>query len=174
MTVADYVILKQTTMTKDIKDYLHLYLGCECFNHLRLLGVEGNAAYVSHPATGRMVKEIKYLKPILRPLYDMNEEEFIFLANKCFAFDGKECYKQHDAIYIRKNITKERLRLEFDFKAYNNLYVWIDFTEDYKKTFFPLSDIICFINECRKMSFDMDGLIEAGLAIEKNLKTNQS
>ena len=154
-------------MTKDIKDYLNLYLGCECFNHLRLLGVEGNAAYVSHPATGRMVKDINYLKPILRPLSSIKEEEFKDLLKRCFDFDADECYKQEDAIWGRKTSTKERFRLAFNFEEYNNIHVWKEFTEDYKKIFFPLKNIVSFINECRNMSFDMDGLIEAGLAIEK-------
>ena len=125
---------KITVMTKDIRDYLHLYLGCECFNHLRLLGVEGNAAYVSHPATGRMVKDINYLKPILRPLSDMTEEELQECGNLVVDFSDDE----------------SGLGL--------NEHKWQDFTL-----------LLCAeqFHWLIQRGFDLFGLIEAGLAIDK-------
>jgi hypothetical protein len=48
-------------MSKDIKDYLHLYLGCECINE------EGKIGRFSG---------IDVCKLLLRPLSDMTQEEF--------------------------------------------------------------------------------------------------
>lgn len=64
---------------KDIKDYLHLYLGCKVEIGATLpgmlLGVEGNTAFVKHFTEGRICMALKQVKPILRPLSDMTEEE---------------------------------------------------------------------------------------------------
>ena len=118
--------------TKKISDYLHLYLGCECFNHLRLLGVEGNAAYVSHPATGRMVKDINYLKPILRPLSDMTEEEKNIIG-----------FNAYGILKSRKG--------DLIVPPTENGFVWAA-----TQTLYLISQ-----------GFDLFGLIESGLAIDK-------
>jgi hypothetical protein len=57
-------------MEKDIKDYLHLYLGCEC------LGNNGKP-YTLKPShfPSNWKEGINGHKPILRPLSDMTEEE---------------------------------------------------------------------------------------------------
>lgn len=58
-------------MEKNIKDYLHLYLGCEC------LGNDGKP-YTLKPShfPSNWKEGINGHKPILRPLSDMTEEEF--------------------------------------------------------------------------------------------------
>lgn len=164
-----------TDIKKDIKDYLHLYLGCECkiADHektyfIRMVNETGLSVCIGTNTNGVPIwYKSNTCKPSLRPLSSIKKEEFKDLLKRCFDFDADECYKQEDAIWGRKISTKERFRLAFDFEEYNNIHVWKEFTEDYKKVFFPLKNIVSFINECRKMSFDMDGLIKAGLAIEK-------
>jgi hypothetical protein len=69
----------QEAKRKDIKDYLHLYLGGKVEIGATLpgvlLGVEGNAAFVKHFTEGRICMALKQIKPILRPLSDMTEDE---------------------------------------------------------------------------------------------------
>lgn len=129
---------------KKISDYLHLYLGCECFNHLRLLGVEGNAAYVSHPATGRMVKDINYLKPILRPLSDITDIHIEKI------WDELGFNKKYESPAYPK-MTKKSF-LEKVFNGHQNI--------SFKK-------FVVLINFLRENEYDCDNLIEAGLAIDK-------
>lgn len=65
----------------EIKDYLHLYIGCECLieagefpeSKLPVCGVAGRKAIMGEHSL-RLV-ELKDVKPILRPLSDMTEEE---------------------------------------------------------------------------------------------------
>lgn len=173
-------------MSKEIKDYLHLYLGCEVAV-IDKMAAEYNCEEIiytdklkgvteSEVKPGEMIaiigdvfqeEYIDRIKPILRPLSDMTEEEFKELAEKCFGFNMNEAYKQRDAVWGRKRITKERLRLAFDLDDYYTIHVWQEFTSEDKKLMPPLSKINHFVNECRKLSFDMDGLIESGLAIDK-------
>jgi hypothetical protein len=61
---------------KEIKDYLHLYLGCE------MLTVDGRIVTLNLTNLGFALKGIigsELSKPILRPLSDMTEEEKIEL-----------------------------------------------------------------------------------------------
>ena len=57
--------------TKDIKDYLHLYLGCEAM----LTFKNGNIEKVT--ITTLPVEKPERFKPILRPLSDMTAEEML-------------------------------------------------------------------------------------------------
>lgn len=139
-------------MTKDIKDYLHLYLGCECFNHLRLLGVEGNAAYVSHPATGRMVKDINYLKPILRPLSDITEEEARVILPDMQTEDKLIEWGYYNE-YSDGNVFYQYLKKAEDERLSSIIEDSLGVPEHW---LFLLSK-----------GFDLFGLIEAGLAINK-------
>jgi len=67
-------------MEKEIENYLHLYLGCEC-NYDKthyagiLTGIEGDSAITFDSVNGRTVWPINRMIPILRKLSDMTEEE---------------------------------------------------------------------------------------------------
>lgn len=57
-------------MEKEIKDYLHLYLGCEI-----ITGTGVKTLTCSELQCIDFFEEFEFVKPILRPLSDMNEEE---------------------------------------------------------------------------------------------------
>ena len=71
-------------MSKDIKDYLHLYLGCEvlieksCYNFVHSYGIHKGDVKTLHPSLLFLIdtnnKDIIY-KPILRPPSDIKQEE---------------------------------------------------------------------------------------------------
>lgn len=71
---------------KELKDYLHLYLGCECIGYYRTKDgntgeeviVELRKTLVSVSIDGFDLNgnlKVEEFKPILRPLSDMTEEE---------------------------------------------------------------------------------------------------
>lgn len=60
--------------SKNIKDYLHLYLGCDT-DKGKLIGIELNKAICMMNDLSIVEGNIYNLKPILRPLSDMTEEE---------------------------------------------------------------------------------------------------
>lgn len=72
-------------MKKNIKDYLHLYLGCECVldcidvkAKTILIGCHTNGNYqVAHAHYNQDYWQAKYINPILRPLASMTDEEMI-------------------------------------------------------------------------------------------------
>jgi hypothetical protein len=74
-------------MSKEIKDYLHLYLGCECMTpkgigKLFRYDIETNWTWCVFGIMGPEFEDsghIENVKPILRPLSDMSEEEKIEL-----------------------------------------------------------------------------------------------
>lgn len=175
-------------MNKDIKDYLHLYLGVNCrFRGQELKGKINqenlwklfSVTQMDYGLQGTLFAmgcthtlKAEEIYPILRPLSDMAEEEFKNLIYDCFGFAADEIYKQKDALWGRKTATKERCRMSFDLNDYYTIHVWQDFTSQDKKIMFPLIKINKFVNKCRGLSLDMDGLIESELAIDKT-KLNQ-
>ncbi len=56
-------------MKKEIKDYLHLYLGCKVVFNEKLKAV------ITHKLLADNLVPKEKLKPILRPLSDMTEDE---------------------------------------------------------------------------------------------------
>lgn len=137
-------------MTKDIKDYLHLYLGCEV--QLRHNGTfvpdpYEPTCYLSRITDGRMdsvgvrydgSEEIIYpftadIKPILRPLSDMTEEEARQLCP-----NGEEPFLKYLS--------------EKDEWYTNRIHFYTAYSECYR---FLLS-----------RGFDLFGLIDSGLAID--------
>ncbi len=83
----------------NIKDYLHLYLGCD------MLDISDNSTYTLHPEM--LYASIKDGdKPILRPLSDMTEDESEFVADA--AWQGKP------TIYMNAEITAYLLSKHFD------------------------------------------------------------
>lgn len=140
-------------MEKKIEDYLHLYLGCEVETEkftATLLGVELPInAIVYRKETGTHVFRLGGIKPLLRPLSSMTEEEF-------------------------KKLLPE-LSLDI-YNAYNHCINW----EDKPKHVLILEnrvntnklrfiDGICLM----KKFYDVLGLIESGLAIDKTKQPQQ-
>ncbi|MDB5200559.1 MAG: hypothetical protein JWO92_2522 [Chitinophagaceae bacterium] len=138
-------------MSVEIKDYLHLYLGCDV---LLCKNLEGNN--VIEQLNGRMLWEDMEMfegeysyKPILRKLSDMTEEEdnqFTSLAAKCdyevlFGYNNKKKLI---------GITWEELGAT---GLFFNTAAGVDFLEIFR---WLLSK-----------NFDLFGLIESGLAIDK-------
>ena len=132
---------------KELKDYLHLYLGCECktpWGILRLTRFDIKDKYKAWFTTGFKENEkILYangcigksfqtssIKLILRPLSDLNDEEL-----KCLRSERKHLRGVH------RN----------DLRFIINLNTWSP------------EDIVFLLSK----GFDLFGLIEAGLAIDK-------
>lgn len=131
----------------ELKDYLHFYLGCEiqfpdksvsklsavCNTHN---GMWISAIDYSLPLDGGWWHPVSAIKPILRPLSDMTEEEAkecYFLIHNCKATDSPFDTLQ----YIISALEDE---------TSSKVWLW-----------------------AIKKGFDVFGLIEAGLAINKTI-----
>jgi len=130
-------------MKKDIKDYLHLYLGCEIYSRNvneiigKLEGVQGNIIHFRVRGVWYSPKWVGY-QLVLRPLSDMSEEE-----KKNISFDAY------------KVLRKEQSRIA---TGTERAVTWAARQTEY----------------LLKQGFDLFGLIEAGLAIDKTkLETNE-
>ena len=139
-------------MTKNIKDYLHLYLGCEVattFNDhtYTLLGIERDNAIVWREQIGRTVKLIGLIKPLLRPLSDMTVGEKAGFITICqLEPEDIECVEMTAILTDKPELGTAHL---------TNIHQWARGT-----------------NYLRSIGVDCDELIEAGLAIDKT-KMNQ-
>lgn len=132
--------------TKDIKDYLHLYMGCEvevqqnwrANNFEPVLEHKAGAILRVDPILLAIIREREdfKVKPILRPLSDMTEEEW-------FAVETKICLSPVEGHgYLQDNFIKDMPDDRFSWGVTNKAII-----------------------ELRKMGIDCDGLIESGLAI---------
>jgi hypothetical protein len=165
-------------MEKNIKDYLHLYKGCKCHTPDGIMEMsyvedgsanwpvwfdekcnEANSEILSND--GCCAKGYKYnqVKPILRPLSDMTEEE----AKIYFGIsESAEVYK--------KNMYDDHS--EF-------LYRWEDRRRKYNTSDGMAHSAVGIAHNCENADmtptqflfllskhFDLFGLIEAGLAID--------
>lgn len=151
---------------KEIKDYLHLYLGCRVIVEDKLMGtLEG----VSTPNAGCSGDnpliffddgevstgdfEIETVKPILRPLSDMKKEETL----AAFHMSYQDAKYQFD---------------EFQ-KVDNNDFGWRARNQNGMECFMPANsfkpDVLLYL---LKQGFDLFGLIESGLAIDKTKTQN--
>lgn len=138
--------------SKNIKDYLHLYLGCPCLFSInygtqyenlsvhRLDGIVRSRVYVSSIENGGGSCEIDKIKLILRPLSDMTEEE----ANCFYSFGGS------------RSIVNPKYAINQIFGA--NL-----FYEGYNRI-----QIAHLTQHLLSNGFDLFGLIDSGLAIKKS------
>lgn len=138
-------------MTKEIKDYLHLYLGCECRigdspdpHHVLMVNETGLSI-----CTGINVKGIPiwyktaHAKLVLRPLSDMTDEEWKAIMLE-FSIDIVDAYNS----YIRygdkpKHILILENRLTTNTLKFNDGMILL------------------------RKYFDLFGLIESGIAIDK-------
>jgi len=142
---------------KELKDYLHLYLGCNVrhrgtWNSMYVLsGVFSDGSCKIYDALAPKHTSIvssESLRPILRHLSDMKEEEWKSIMNE-FSIDVVLAYNS----YIRwgdkpKHILILENRLQTNKLSFNDGMILL------------------------RKHFDLFGLIEAGLAIDKT-KMNQ-
>lgn len=147
---------------KDIKDYLHLYMGCDALFYNNGFSYEPTKdilqnIYLDEPpiihsvAIGHRTvtaNYFRYIKLALRPLSDMTEKEarklYSFRKTPSYRFDGFEA-NNHSVLIFYKNGNGNR-----GSESFNKFY-----PEQMKY----LLDIPQY--------FDLFGLIDAGLAIDK-------
>ena len=135
-------------MEKKIIDYLHLYLPVE------MIQVD-NGNIKQYFLTSIDLSYKVYGKPILRPLSDMTEEEKIML---CCMNLGNEWKPGHIIQTNDEDIAAMRV---FDHKGnYKSLYI--------PKARIAHNNFLWLL----KQGFDLFGLIDAGLAIDKTNPTN--
>lgn len=128
--------------SKNIKDYLHLYLGqqCRCYNHADREGWLETISCTIIIEYGDEDSEIEGIVPILRPLSDMTEDE-----SRCFhSFGGR--YSIVNPKYAINQIFGANLFYEGD----NGI------------------QIAHLTQHLLSKGFDLFGLIDAGLAIKKS------
>jgi hypothetical protein len=130
---------------RDIKDYLHLYLGCEAMHGDRKIVVCGlniNSYYIQNILNEDTLR-ISDIKPILRPLSDMTDYEAIEIYNKQWPnMNDKESWVK--ALFI-KDI------------CCGGYYV---------EGKVAILDTMMVVKECLSRGFDLFNLIPEGLAID--------
>ena len=82
---------------KELKGYLHLYLGCEALiegytNREHPFNYRGIINYQLLLESGQHYSSVKAIKPILRPLSDMTEEEARECGNLVYDFSGEPVF----------------------------------------------------------------------------------
>lgn len=155
---------------RNIKDYLHLYLGCEVAGYKdqvtrsKIVGFYSDTIILSPheyatPAgtftRPEMRVNINAVKPILRPLSDMTEDE---------------------GIEVCKFIVVEKRQNQIDLQELTSSHIWyIDGEMWYGDGVSEVYDKYIKFNELSadqfrymlSKGFDLFGLIDAGLAIDK-------
>jgi hypothetical protein len=168
-------------MKKKLEDYLHLYIDC------KIVGTyndgSGSEGFLTGVTNGGTECEIQFLledginvteepelnnvtevKPILRPLSDMTQDEFIELFKLCSLFDLSECSfigtNDKDGVWCNAEYEGrviDAIRLVGDYvEMMNNDGTFSGMNPQSKAFKFFISK-----------HFDLFGLIEAGLAIDK-------
>ncbi len=150
-------------MIKNIADYLPFILGCECnctdyFDEIfTLVGIDvtSGKCQLMNTNGGRAFRGADMVKPILRPIPDITEEEVINLV-----FMQSDVYKNVAPIQIHKGV----IRFEFEYSTSSRRRVESIKLDELKPKMFMY---------LLKQGFDIFGLIEAKLAVKKKtLKSN--
>ncbi len=184
-------------MEKNIRDYIHHYLGCECktsggkYGRLVSVGESGSIiVYHNDDPRGFFIMSAA-LKPILRKLSDMTEEEAKTVLQKLLGTADIIFSKVNDTWAACENDPNEDEedwlsgdpveRIYFAEEAdYDNVLSisranksLAHGTDEEMRFFVEMKVQSQYINELRKMGFDCDGLIKHGLAIDRStLKEN--
>lgn len=139
--------------SKNIKDYLHLYLGCDT-DKGKLIGIELNKAVCMMNDLSIVEGNIYSLKPILRPLSDMTEDE-------AWEFAGGKSESLYDDLKI-ESIDKTGIQISYAIDAGDEGW----HIQRHKFDFYAVgpSQFIWMLSK----HFDLFGLIDAGLAIKKS------
>lgn len=183
-------------MAKDIKDYIHLYCGqlaqiSELSQRMIAYGWEDGQVKITGYLIDCLEKEDAFnIKPILRPLSDMADEE----AKKVVMI----ALKRDDATGLKINRTPERNYVsiwyaqwlpmgDYQKKQWTECDLEICISDDftiYNHTFYRKGNGTAVGNEplyhqhettayLLSKGFDLFGLIEAGLAIDKTKVTSK-
>jgi len=182
-------------MEKNIKDYLHLYLGCECQKMgqpdasliFKLTGISyddtQNIWWAYFAATEEMYAHIDDVFPILRPLSDMTEEEVRDIVNILLR-KPKENLKIEwtpDRSYVSVRYGQWLPQTDYDKEGWESCDLAICISSDftiYNHAYYKKGNGTGVSNEplyhqhdatkyLLSKHFDLFGLIEAGLAIDK-------
>lgn len=126
---------------KQLKDYIHLYLGCEAIHDV--LGLE--KVTVSWLADidnfcGDIDIEYEGIKLILRPLDSMTFRDASDIVSALPGMVVSDCYS-----FLQDWINSKSIMITFETN-------------------------VALTNEMRKLGFDVDNLIPAGLAVKANYK----
>lgn len=128
-------------MEKNIKDYLHLYLGCECEIDKRVASTKKTGTLTNIDQTGVRLKGAfndghiahALVKPILRPLSDLTKEEVKILDEMARTQKNGEQFIKRETKFFSGIRTRSAEALHYLLSKH----------------------------------FDLFGLIDAGLAIDK-------
>jgi len=150
-------------MEKNIKDYLHFYIGCEFSN-----GLDAKVRTVTFSNADTILgAKVGDFKLILRPLSDMTEEEmkelYLLVFGKKFVGDNishRDGLTKNDRWVLWSGIERLFIYKDGDVGADCDLHYM---RVPYQKVFtWQLSK-----------GFDLFGLIDAGLVIKKLTEINQ-
>lgn len=130
---------------KELKDYLHLYIGCEVMLNI---SYPTSARWVNGRLVG--VEETTYMAR----LRSVDGEEWGTL-HTCYPRDIKPILRPLSDMTDKERVTLEHLADEL--------------TED---IITPLEIDAAITNQCRKWEIDVDGLLRAGLALDKTKLSN--
>jgi len=156
---------------KELKDFIHLYLGCECVIGSDLSTRETVQAVSKDSVCVGINKygvegwyKTKSIKPILRPLSDMTKEDFIDIFKQVSLIGLSDCQfifgKEEDEVWC--NAEKEGKVIDSISYDYNLFKMM-----DNDGRFHPLNPQSEAIKILLIKHLDIFGLIEAGLAIDK-------
>lgn len=174
-------------MNKDIKDCLHYYLGCEVeyYNYISnawcigiLRGVTDDYAWIKDDGNGCHFSD---LKPILRPLSDMSEEEAGWVYNYSFQFGLTTQLGNYFDYDIRKIMNEDKVA-SLDIRRIDRPHHSVNILMDGTSIVFndeEMNEKPKFCWRCMNGAiqfhyllskhFDIFGLIEEGLAIDKTI-----
>lgn len=141
-------------MEQKIEDYLHLYLGCDVTDgeHVMKLLSVGIYGYTAANDEVKSQGMFHRVKPILRPLSSMTEEEKTTIGKMAGWYEGGVIFNEHH-FEIKHDTFKE---MAFDSLTRANEH---DADRLGPKAYFEMMPYLL------SRSFDLFGLIEAGLAI---------
>jgi hypothetical protein len=156
----------------EIKDYLHLYYGAQCqISNCREImieqGFEDGISYINGDILGFVEMDDCQVKLILRPLSDMTEKE----ASEVYMIE-RDGLLHHSvlAFDVRKSDKAWRVTRLDDFKQ----YLFIGYSGRIWKVIEDEETQLDVLNHQPRIyayllskGFDLFGLIEAGLAIDK-------
>lgn len=161
-------------MEKNIKDYLHLYIGCDVLRPdgrtiLKLYGIQGALA-IHAEGSELTYSSLHACKPILRMLSDMTQQEATLIAEMIYEsiYGSREAglefvnmvepESDDSAGFIFEDGERDRIGLTIEVTR------GIEFSVNGTKVMVRQFDLLPNLLSC---GFDLFGLIESGLAIDK-------
>lgn len=159
-------------MKKELKDYLHLYLGCEVLDDqkvkrtLRSVNIESDTCALTYNDIGEKEEGIDIVTPILRDLASMTDEEMLDIAKmhndkaEWKIIDGKPMGRINIGIQECLDIDSEMVLVH---EIKNNI-----FDQESEGGYYRASlNNNEYIRYLLSKHFDLFGLIEEGLAVTK-------